>query len=1673
MKNILLSATSLFCFFNFSFAQIDLIIQTPNASPATVAAGNAVSSTCYIYNQGSTSASASNVGYYLSADAVWDAGDTYLTYSSGGTLGASTSAYKSLSITIPGGTTPGSYNILYYADYSNVVSESIETNNVSAFPITVVASVIDLVIQSQSASPSTVPAGSNVSASCYIYNQGTNVASASNVGYYLSADAVWDAGDTYLTYSSGGSLNPSTSSLRSATLTIPGGTTPGSYYILFYADYSNVVSESVETNNVASVAISVVASVIDLVVQSQSATPSTVPAGSTVSASCNIYNQGNTAASTSNVGYYLSTDAVWDAGDTYLNYSSGGSLAALTSSARSSSLLIPGGTSPGSYYILFFADYSNVVVESVETNNVAVSALTVVAPVMDLVIQSQSTNPTIVPAGATTSAVCNIYNQGNIAVSASNVGYYISADAVWDAGDTYLNYASGGALNPNTSAARNLVVTIPGGTTPGSYYLLFFADYSNVVVENVETNNVNAVAITVVAPTVDLVIQSQTTNPLTIVAGLTTSASCYAYNQGNSTAATSNVGYYLSADALWDAGDVYLNYTSGGSLAASTSSLRSATLTIPGGTTPGGYYLLFYADYSGLVTENVESNNVSYVSITVVAPTIDLVVQSQSATPLTVAAGSTTGASCYAYNQGNSTATTSNVGYYLSADAVWDAGDVFLTFSSGGSLAASTSSYRSATLTIPGGTTPGTYSLLFYADYSGLVAESNESNNVSSLTLTVVAPVIDLVIQSQTANPLSIAAGGTTNASCYIYNQGNTAASSSSVGYYLSSDATWGAGDVFLASSTGGSLAASTSSLRSSTLTIPGGTPVGAYYILYFADENNTVSESIETNNVASVPISVVAPTVDLIIQSQTTSPTTIFAGNSTSASCYIYNQGNSPASSSNVGFYLSTDATWDAADVYLTNSTGFTLNASASAYRSATLTIPGATAPGTYYILYFADYSGAVSEVVETNNVASVLITVTTPTIDLIIQSQSASPTTIVAGNTSSISCYIYNQGNSTSSSSNVGYYLSSNTTWDAADVYLNFSSGGSLNASTSSYRSSVVTIPGATTPGPYYILYYADYAGVISESVETNNVAYVAVTIATPAIDLVIQSQSASPTTVFAGNNITTFCTIYNQGNTAASSSNVGYYLSTDAAWDAADVYLSFSSGSTLGALSSFNYSPSVTIPAATAPGTYYVLYFADYSGVVTESNELNNVSSATITVTTPSIDLIIQTPTIASATVSAGGNVAATCIIRNQGNSTASSSNVGYYLSADTIWNAADVYLTNSAGGALNASSNASKNAVLTIPANTSPGAYYVLYYADYSALVSETVETNNVSNKSITITPFTNIIQMPQTGSNQYTICSGTIYDDGGTSSYSNSANGVTTLNPSTAGNKIRLVFNAFSVETCCDNLKIYDGPNTAAPLLGTYISSPGTITSTHASGALTLVFTSDGSVNMAGFDATISCISVGAFPDLSTINPLCNPGTVPQGSTATVTCQALNSGTDTSGVCITGYYLSSDTIWTVADLLLSNTAVPAILPTGTSSQTTTITIPVSTPVGPYYILFVSDTANAVVENIETNNVTWLAINVSLVISVGSVENGDNMAIYPNPSAGSFNFVFDSPVSGTAVIRIYDHLGQLKKEFTQDVAAGSQSRSVHSLDSKGLYLAEVRIGQRTWLRKIVIQ
>jgi hypothetical protein len=155
------------------------------------------------------------------------------------------------------------------------------------------------------------------------------------------------------------------------------------------------------------------------------------------------------------------------------------------------------------------------------------------------------------------------------------------------------------------------------------------------------------------------------------------------------------------------------------------------------------------------------------------------------------------------------------------------------------------------------------------------------------------------------------------------------------------------------------------------------------------------------------------------------------------------------------------------------------------------------------------------------------------------------------------------------------------------------------------------------------------ADTGNAVAEASEVNNsysktrtciIAIIPHVFVVIGPDLVITtgSPSATPSTVAAGGHVTLSAwTVKNQGTVSSGGFSSGFYLSTDSVITASDTYLTGNSNSSgLAAGAQFNWGgPTLTIPAATPPGNYYIGILVDRANAVSESDENNNYVSRLI--------------------------------------------------------------------------------------------------------------------------------------------------------------------------------------------------------------------------------------------------------------------------------------------------------------------------------------------------------------------------------------------------------------------------------------------------------------------------
>lgn len=218
------------------------------------------------------------------------------------------------------------------------------------------------------------------------------------------------------------------------------------------------------------------------------------------------------------------------------------------------------------------------------------------------------------------------------------------------------------------------------------------------------------------------------------------------------------------------------------------------------------------------------------------------------------------------------------------------------------------------------------------------------------------------------------------------------------------------------------------------------------------------------------------------------------------------------------------------------------------------------------------------------------------------------------------------------------------------------------------------------------------------------------------------------------------------------------------------------------------------------------------------------------------------------------------------------------------------------------------------------------------------------------------------------------CSGQFTDSGGAGgNYSNNEGFTYTICPDQGGAVITTNFTAFNVEAGFDFLYVYDGIDTSN-LIAVYDNSniPNTITSTDATGCLTFVFTSDGSVTRSGWTADVSC-------SVPTTGLSINSVYVDE-SAGTATFTVTNTGAAVAG----GFTVDFTTSDATASAGSDYTATSGILTfAGTLNESQTITVNITDDT----LLEIDEQFNVTLSNLSTGS-------INLVNSIGTAVIGDN-------------------------------------------------------------------------------
>ncbi|NET08656.1 MAG: hypothetical protein F6K16_28965 [Symploca sp. SIO2B6] len=421
-------------------------------------------------------------------------------------------------------------------------------------------------------------------------------------------------------------------------------------------------------------------------------------------------------------------------------------------------------------------------------------------------------------------------------------------------------------------------ITIPDNTALGDYYLFVVVDDTNVQSEINEQNNAASIAITVGAP--DLSVESANISDRFAI-GQPTTISWSVQNTGNSsTQASWSDRIYISDSPDFDPQSATLlefknnPKALGASVDDDNSYTQEATITLTD-ISPGEKYLFIVTDSDETQGEIDETNNIFSTQITVVTADLQVVATN---VPEQVVLNQPTQVSWTVQNTGDGPAQGSWTDtVYLSDSPTLDASAIPLypeQISIALGISSEDNEYtQTAEITISGSIT-GTKYLLFVTDDQDAQTETNESNNIRAVEITLTAP--DL--QPSVTVPETVISGNSVAIDWNVENVGTASTPDTAwvTHFYWSKTENIEDAELIETVTTETILAPAHQDSGTFSLDLPLDAE-GQYYLIMVTDAEGAIAEvnvsdlSAESNNTIIQPINVeLAPYIDLAVTSVT-----------------------------------------------------------------------------------------------------------------------------------------------------------------------------------------------------------------------------------------------------------------------------------------------------------------------------------------------------------------------------------------------------------------------------------------------------------------------------------------------------------------------------------------------------------------------------------------------------------------------------------------------------------------------------------------------------------------------------------------------------------------------------------------------------------------------------------
>ena len=324
-----------------------------------------------------------------------------------------------------------------------------------------------------------------------------------------------------------------------------------------------------------------------------------------------------------------------------------------------------------------------------------------------------------------------------------------------------------------------------------------------------------------------------------------------------------------------------------------------------------------------------------------------------------------------------------------------------------------------------------------------------------------------------------------------------------------------------------------------------------------------------------------------------------------------------------------------------------------------------------------------------------------------------------------------VRNQGGGPSSLTTLSFHRSTDADVTPDDTEVGAVQIYGLDASGSGAESLVTQAPSA--PGTYH--YGVCVEPLPSEVDVTNNCSGpVAVTVALPPSDLLVDQLAVSDSSPMADQSLTLNVVVRNQGDGTSGPTTLSYHRSSDSTITPDDPEVGTVQISGLDA--SGSRAESLVTQAPSAPGTYY--YGVCVGPLSSESDTTNNCSAAlAIRVRPPQPDMEVGVLTVSDSGPMANQYLELSVSVRNEGGEPSSPTTLRYYRSTDATVTADDAEVGRDHVSRLTVSGSSAESVLTHAP--TEPGTYH--YGVCVDPAPGETNMANNCSTGvAVTVSPF---------------------------------------------------------------------------------------------------------------------------------------------------------------------------------------------------------------------------------------------------------------------------------------------------------------------------------------------